>query len=485
MHARGRLVRLALGAALVLGSVTAVAPATVASANSAIESFSLSGSPFAAAFAPLPTQVTLNLSLVRDAQVTITIRRPNGTRVIALAKSFPMTAGDHSWTWNGITERGRIAGDGTYTARVLAVSATGTERVDRSLRKGLPSIFPANPGVLVVAVDPGHGGRFTGAVSDGYMEKDFNLDIGLQLQALLEHAGVQVVMSRTTDVAVDEPASDENGDGVLDRYDDDLLRDDSANIARADVDVHVHNNFAPGSTAHGTATYTSRSRTWTPQATDLATLMLHEEMTALQAYTSVDFRPRDRGVHYGWYYYVGPYDPPFLPRPALPVSVLSESLFLSNPAELAALRRPDVRLSIAAAIYLGLADYLNTRPYGAGYALTSAAPSGAIAGSTVAYHLKVTNRGNVASDGWTLQLGIVPQVPVYDGSGAYGAPIGSIAVPDGLQAGQSVQLAVDATMPAQPGDWLVKTDITLSDGSRLSDAGIVPLQLPLTTTIAP
>ena len=396
-----------------------------------------------------------------------------------------MAAGEHSWTWNGITDRGRIARDGTYTARVVAVSTAGTERIERPLRKGLPQIYPADPRVIVIAVDPGHGGRFTGAVSDGYLEKDFNLDIGLKLQALLQHAGVQVVMSRTTDVAVDNPPSDENGDGIIDRYDDDLLRNDSANIARADVDVHVHNNAAPNTYAHGTETFTSADRTWTPQAADLATHMLHEEVTALQPYTSVDFTPSDAGIHYGWYYYVGPYDPPFLPRPALPVSVLSESLFMSNTAELGALKRPDVRLSIAAAIYLGLADYLNARPYGVGFALTSTAPSAATAGSTVTYHLQVTNRGNLASHGWTLQLGIVPAVPVYDGSGAYGAPIGSVAVPDGLQPGQSVQLAVAATMPAQPGDWLVKTDVTLSDGSHLSDAGIVPLQVRLATTIAP
>jgi hypothetical protein len=48
-----------------------------------------------------------------------------------------------------------------------------------------------------------------------------------------------------------------------------------------------------------------------------------------------------------------------------------------------------------------------------------------------------------------------------------------------------VEIDVSASAPAAAGDWLVKTDIRLSDGTSFADKGIVPLQLPLTTTIAP
>jgi N-acetylmuramoyl-L-alanine amidase len=354
-------------------------------------------------------------------------------------------------------------------------------RQDRPLRKGLPAIYPANPGAIVIAVDPGHGGRYPGAVNGGFAEKDFNLDIGLKLQALLEHAGVQVVMSRTTDTAIDEPPTDHNGDGLFNRYDNDLLRNDSKNLARADVAVHVHNNGSSDPEAHGTGVYV-RTRTWTPQATALATIMVQEQYGALLAYESPDFDAKLNGVLGGrFYYYMDPYDPPFLARPSLVTSVLSESLYVSNLQDREALRRNDVRTSLAAAIYLGLAAWLNSRDHGVGYEAVEA-PSQAVGGTGVTYMLRVTNRGNLPTQGWSLRLGAVPAVPVYDGSGAPGEQIGLVSVPDGLAPGASVDLSVPATAPATAGDWLVKADIVTNGGSHLSDAGIVALQMPLTTT---
>ena len=89
------------------------------------------------------------------------------------------------------------------------------------------------------------------------------------------------------------------------------------------------------------------------------------------------------------------------------------------------------------------------------------------------------------SNGWTLRLGAVPAVPVYDGSDAPGSLVGSVAIPDGLQPGQSVDLDCSRHGTRNVGSWLIKTDVRLSDDTSLADQGIVPLQLPLTTTIAP
>ena len=99
--------------------------------------------------------------------------------------------------------------------------------------------------------------------------------------------------------AVSEPPFDHNGDGTIDRYDDDLMRNDSANLARADVVVHVHNNAATSPAARGTGTYTSMARTWTPEARLLAALMVDEQYAALDAYRTPAFTPTNDGVH-GW-----------------------------------------------------------------------------------------------------------------------------------------------------------------------------------------
>jgi len=106
------------------------------------------------------------------------------------------------------------------------------------------------------------------------------------------------------------------------------------------------------------------------------------------------------------------------------------------------------------------------------------------AGSALSYRIRVINHGNTASDDWTLELRHVPRVPVYDGSGQLGTLIGSLAVPDGLQTGASVDLTIAATAPAGGGNWLVKTEVQLADGSYASPTGVVSMQLPL-TTIAP
>ena len=52
---------------------------------------------------------------------------------------------------------------------------------------------------LVIAVDAGHGGYDGGAVGrvSGVPEKGINLDVALRVQALLEEAGADVVMTRT------------------------------------------------------------------------------------------------------------------------------------------------------------------------------------------------------------------------------------------------------------------------------------------------
>jgi N-acetylmuramoyl-L-alanine amidase len=473
----GVLVALAVG-------VAAMPAPDADAANPALSSFTVSGSPFAQDFAPLPTQSTLTVVLNRPAVVSLTIRKPNGTLVRRIAARVAESAGSQTWTWDGSKSAGGMAPDGAYVARLVVTTSRGSHGTERPVRKGLPAIYPANPGAIVVVVDPGHGGRFSGAANGPYLEKNFNLDIGLQLGALLRRAGVQVVMTRTTDVAVNEPKSDLNGDGVLNRYDDDLARTDVANEARGDIAVHVHNNASRDPAAHGTEAWTAGDRTWTPQGLDLAADVLAGVAGNLDSYRSPAFAPSNAGVNTGWYYYMGPYDPPFLIRAALMTSVLSESLFVSNSSDLDALKRPDVRLSIAAGIYLGIADYLNARQYGLGYELVSA-PDSVAAGAHASYTVRVTNRGNVTSAGWTLTLATVPAVPLYDGSGAHGTTIGSAAIPDGLAPGASAEVTVNAAAPAAAGDWLVKSDVVLEGGGRMSDAGIAPLQVALATTIGP
>ena len=86
----------------------------------------------------------------------------------------------------------------------------------------------------IVAIDPGHGGRDPGAVSEGRQEKDDVLRLALEVGALLEQNGIQVVYTRTTDV-----------------YNTPFEKATMANNSGADLLVSFHRNATPTGEASG------------------------------------------------------------------------------------------------------------------------------------------------------------------------------------------------------------------------------------------
>jgi len=80
-------------------------------------------------------------------------------------------------------------------------------------------------GQYVVVIDPGHGGKETGAVYGGIKEKDLNLDIAKKLQALLKAKGITTYMTRSDD-----------------RYVGLYERSALANRVNADMLISIHNN---------------------------------------------------------------------------------------------------------------------------------------------------------------------------------------------------------------------------------------------------
>src|SRR3989304_6095192 len=92
-----------------------------------------------------------------------------------------------------------------YRAKTAAQPPPETPPAQPSSRA--PSAAPATPqvtGLRTIAIDPGHGGRDTGAIGPkGLQEKDVVLDIGLKLRRLIqERLGIRVVMTRPEDVFV-------------------------------------------------------------------------------------------------------------------------------------------------------------------------------------------------------------------------------------------------------------------------------------------
>jgi len=107
------------------------------------------------------------------------------------------------------------------------------------LAPGFPPVRGEDGKKIRVFLDPGHGGKDPGAVSeDGIREKDVVLDISRRVKGILEARGFEVVMSRDDDVFI--PLSRRS-----------LL----ANRLRAAVFVSVHANAAQNRLAKGPETF--------------------------------------------------------------------------------------------------------------------------------------------------------------------------------------------------------------------------------------
>ena len=103
-----------------------------------------------------------------------------------------------------------------------------------------PQAFRGRPGLKRIAIDAGHGGHDSGARNDAYglKEKDLTLDVAARLKALLERAGLEVVLIRSSEDYI--PLAE---------------RPQRANQFDADLFISLHFNAAASKTAEGFETY--------------------------------------------------------------------------------------------------------------------------------------------------------------------------------------------------------------------------------------
>ncbi len=146
-------------------------------------------------------------------------------------------------TFGGLTRAFALANPDRIVVDLYGARAAQPEartQPARLLARSSSEEPPTPVGLRTIAIDPGHGGRDTGAVGpNGLKEKDVVLDIALRLRRLIqERLGIRVVMTRTEDVFV--PLEE---------------RTAIANRAKADFFISIHVNAAPRSRALGFETY--------------------------------------------------------------------------------------------------------------------------------------------------------------------------------------------------------------------------------------
>lgn len=208
-----------------------------------------------------------------------------------------------------------------------------------------------------VFIDPGHGGRWPGAVYGGTREADLNLAIALELRSALEQQSYQVRMSRTTDTEAatsDIPTWNSSeatfiyeSDGEYTLRDDLQARVNNANAWGADVFVSIHANAATAPTAYGTETYWSDfSVTDRLVSAQLASHIQHEVIAETDM--------RDRGIKVAGFYVLNWSNMP---------AVLIETGFMSNASDLEKISSPAFQRRIAYGIARGIDRFYASSPF--------------------------------------------------------------------------------------------------------------------------
>ncbi|MDZ8095486.1 MAG: N-acetylmuramoyl-L-alanine amidase [Nostoc sp. DedQUE05] len=179
-------------------------------------------------------------------------------------------------------------------------------------------------GRVVVIIDPGHGGKDSGALGiGGAREKDVILPIGKRLAEILQQNGVQVIMTRDSDYFVTLPG-----------------RVQLAERANADVFVSIHANSAGASRpdVNGLETY------YYDSGLGLARIVHSSILQSLNI--------KDRGVRRARFY--------VLRKSSMP-SILVETGYMSGRQDMARLRTSAYQNQMAEAIARGVLQYLKRR----------------------------------------------------------------------------------------------------------------------------
>lgn len=208
-----------------------------------------------------------------------------------------------------------------WTARAPFPTAAAPLSAD-----GLP-VVPR--GRYSVVIDPGHGGPDPGAIGiGGLRETDVVLDVSLQVARLLQARGVQVLMTRTSEVDVDLPP-----------------RVSMANRSGATAFVSIHANALSMARpdVNGIETF------YFPSSSGSQSLA-----SALQGrMMSISQGSPNRGVKQGRFFVIR--------RTVMP-SALVEMGFLTGAIDAPRLANADFRRRMALAIAAGILDFLGGRP---------------------------------------------------------------------------------------------------------------------------
>ncbi len=208
-----------------------------------------------------------------------------------------------------------------------------------SLNFQLPLPTDTDMGNVTIVIDAGHGGEDGGCEGNGLVEKDLNLDISMRLASLLREAGVNVVMTRETDILLYDKNSDYKGKK---KVQDVRRRLEIATEQENTVLVSIHMNYFAETKYSGLQVWYSKNDS---RSRILASLIQTEVKTTLQPNNKRSIKESTSSI--------------FLLNNATFPAVLVECGFLSNTDEARALGDAEYRQLLAKSIFGAIMKYIS------------------------------------------------------------------------------------------------------------------------------
>lgn len=234
----------------------------------------------------------------------------------------------------------RIFSKGALLLQIAIIAVIGVLIVNLA---GTFATYVMSPGRAamqpVIIIDAGHGDFDPGAIAaDGTPEKDLNLQIALKLADFFRANGHTVVMTRADDTTLSgkgpstsasrKRSDTQNRAYLADSYDGGVM-------------ISIHLNAFSDRSQHGTQVFYGQKN---PESKALAEEIMRSVVAGLQPDNA---RECKRG-----------YDTIYILRTIENPVVLVECGFITNSAELAALKDDDYQCKLAFCIYLGYLNYL-------------------------------------------------------------------------------------------------------------------------------
>ena len=190
----------------------------------------------------------------------------------------------------------------------------------------------------VIVIDPGHGREDGGAVGvTGIKEKDLNLKIALKLKEKLLNSGINVVMTRETDIML----CDKNQQKKRKRTDFDNRIKIAQNYNNA-IFISIHMNYFEDNSQSGAQIFYSKNN---PESKEIASILREELKNSLNPNNKRQIKPSGKEIY-------------LLSNLKIPACLI-ECGFISNPTEEQLLMSDNYQEKIAETIKNGLLKYFS------------------------------------------------------------------------------------------------------------------------------